>query len=542
MEIQSSDNKGETSTPRLGISNNYSYWERELSNHPDIEYAKYVLDMVKNGAPIGHTGTIKSVISDNWPSAYKFATGVQEYITKHLKRGAIEGPLECISESFVGSPLGAFEKGNPKKLRIIHDLSWPPGGAVNDHIDKDDYSVQYTSVAQAVDICCTMTTPWLAKTDLADAYLHCPIKQVDSDLLGFTWPDETGVSRAYKFKSLVLGCRSSPRFFTDIASALCYIAIQNGAPSTTLSYLDDFLICANSFQECEKGLHVVVSCAKKCGFHIKDSKTVEPNRVLEFLGLIIDTLKREVRISDERLCEIRQELHEWKGRKKCKKRELLSILGKLNFCAQVIKPGHMFTRRLIQLSKVGRSLYSTIYLDSECRKDMAWWCENMRSHNGTCWFPKKFDTNTAEIMFSDAADGAAAAIWGDSWTVQEFEKECEWIRSKHICYKEMYAVVLGIGTFRVRLRGKQVLMNVDNMTVYHCIESGKSTDPDMMSLIRTLYLYTSQNNIDYKVCHVPGVYNGTADSLSRKKWEVFRQYRPTANVNMTRPCRVITDY
>ena len=145
----------------------------------------------------------------------------------------------------------------------------------------------------------------------------------------------------------------------------------------------------------------------------------------------------------------------------------------------------------------------------------------MKSHNGTCWFPKKFDTNTAEIMLSDAADGAAAAVWGDSWTVQEFIGECEWINPKHICYKELYAMVLGVGTFRVRLRGKQLLMNVDNMTVYHCVESGKSTDPDMMSLIRSLYLYTSQNNIQYKVCHVPGVFNGMANSLSRKKWAVF---------------------
>ena len=526
----------------LGISAKSDYWEKQLRSHPDKEFAHEVLSMVKYGAPVGHTGVIESKVCENWPSAYKFREGVQEYIDKHLASGAIEGPLTEISNMFVGSPLGAFEKGCPKKLRVIHDLSWPPGGAVNDNIDKQDYSVQYTSVKKAVDICCKMSSPWLAKTDLADAYLHCPIKDEDSDLLGFTWIGTDGVKSAYKFKSLVLGLRSSPKHFTQIALALCYICVQNGAPVTTIQYLDDFLVCAESQQECQSGLETVVKCAKECGFEIKDKKTVGPSRVLEFLGLTIDTLQRQVRISEEKMVELRTELVEWKNRKKCKKRELLSVLGKLNFASQVVNPGHMFTRRLITLSKVGRSLYSTIFLDKECRKDLSWWCRNLESHNGVGWFPREFDVENAEIMFSDAADGAAAAVYNDSWTIQKFEGEYAWIKDRPICYKEMYAVVLGVGTFRVRLRGKQLLMNVDNMTVYHCIESGKSTDAELMSLIRTLYLYTSQNAIEYKICHVPGVSNEMADSLSRNRLDLFRKYNPSANVNMTRPCRVITDY
>ena len=453
------------STPLIGISRNLDYWRNELACHPDKEFVCEVLNMIEWGAPVGHTGMVKPGIHDNWPSASKFYEGVQEYLNKHIESGAIEGPLQEVSYGFVGSPLGAFEKGCPKKLRVIHDLSWPPGGSVNDHIDKEDYSVQYTSVRNAVEICCKMVTPWLAKTDLADAYLQCPIREQDSDLLGFTWTGADGIRRAFKFKSLVLGLRSSPRNFTQLSLALCYICVQNGAPSTTIQYLDDFLICGESYEECERGLRVVVDCAKKCGFQVKQKKTVGPSRVLEFLGLIIDTVRREIRISSERLHEIRSELAEWKGRKKCKKRELLSILGKLNFCSQVVVPGHMFSCRLIQLSKVGKSLYTTIYLDKECRKDLLWWCVIMETHNGVCWFPKEFNGETAEIMFSDAADGAAAAVWGESWTIQKFEGECEWIKPKPICYKEMYAVVLGVGTFRVRLRGKQLLMNVDNMTV-----------------------------------------------------------------------------
>ena len=94
---------------------------------------------------------------------------------------------------------------------------------MNDHIDKDVFSVQYTSVKTAVEMCSKMVTPWLAKTDLSDAYLQCPIRETDSNILGFTWCNKDGVTEYYVCKSLVLGLRSSPKFFSDIAGALCFI-------------------------------------------------------------------------------------------------------------------------------------------------------------------------------------------------------------------------------------------------------------------------------------------------------------------------------
>ena len=460
--------------PPLGINKCLPYWKNELQFHPDEQFSAHVLQLIEFGVPIGNHKPILPGIYENWPSTEKFREGVQKYINKHIAAGAIEGPLPTLPSDFRGSPLGAFEKGAAKKLRIIHDLSWPPGGSVNDNIDKEDFTVQYTSVHEAVRMCCKMSTPWLAKTDLCDAYLQCPVLEKDRNVLGFTWTNELGVTGAYRCCSLVLGLRSSPSHFSSIAKALCFICINNGAPPTTIQYLDDFLTCANSYEQCSDGLKVVTTCAKAAGFEIKDTKTVGPARVLEFLGIIIDTISRELRISQERLTEIRTELEQWNDKKKCKKRELLSLLGKLNFLSQVIVPGHMFCRRLIDLSKKGKTLYSTLYLDKECRADICWWLRNMRENNGVAWFPKECDATTAEIIFSDAADGAAAAVWRNSWTVQHFSEECSWIKSKHICFKELYAVVLGIGTFKVALQGKQVIMKIDNMTVFTVLSLAKA--------------------------------------------------------------------
>ena len=59
--------------------------------------------------------------------------------------------------------MGAFIKKPTDKLQVIHDLSWPPGTSVNDGIDKNKYSVKYSSVVEAVSICQGMASPGLPK-------------------------------------------------------------------------------------------------------------------------------------------------------------------------------------------------------------------------------------------------------------------------------------------------------------------------------------------------------------------------------------------
>ena len=140
---------------------------------------------------------------------------------------------------FRGSPLGAFTKKGDNKLRVIHDLSWPPGEAVNDSINKYDYSVKYSTVGTAVELAQKYKDVWFTKTDIADAYLACPVRKEDRHLLGFMWSNEEGIEEPYWFSSLPLGLRSSARLFSEYAEALNYICIKNGASFDTTYYLDD---------------------------------------------------------------------------------------------------------------------------------------------------------------------------------------------------------------------------------------------------------------------------------------------------------------
>ena len=286
----------------------------------------------------------------------------------------------------------------------------------------------------------------------------------------------------------------------------------------------------------------MIQCANLCGFETKPSKTVGPCQQIEFLGVLIDSVNKKLSITKDRIKYVCDELDEWLMKSRCKKRELLALLGRLNFCSQVIMYGSLFVRRLIHASKQVNELYHIVILDSECKKDIKWWRKNLQHNCGVSWFPRPFDVNTAVIMYCDAAKGAAAAVVGNSWTVQHFDGEFAWMQDKNIAVKELYAIVLGISTFAVRLRGRQVLMHTDNKAIDDCIEAGKSKDVWLNCLLRSLYYYSSLYQIEYRSCHVPGISNVLADSLSRDKQDVFRFALPGADHRMTRPCRFTIDF
>ena len=137
------------------------------------------------------------------------------------------------------------------------------------------------------------------------------------------------------YNSLSLGLHSAPYYFSEIAGALNFICVSNGVEGHLINILDDFLILSSSEECCACSLDVVI--AAKCGFSVKPSKTKDPCRKLEVLGIVIDVVRRCLQITDERLTYVRSEMMNWKGLSKCTKRELLYLLGTLNFCSQVIK-------------------------------------------------------------------------------------------------------------------------------------------------------------------------------------------------------------
>ena len=116
--------------------------------------------------------------------------------------------------------------------------------------------------------------------------------------------------------------------------------------SYLIHYLDDFLTmgAANS-DECENNLKISVSLCQELGLPLKWQKLEGPAVELVFLSILLDTRRMELRLPPEKLSELKVLIVKWLGRKKGKKRELLSLIGKLNFtCSKDHQAGsHLLT-------------------------------------------------------------------------------------------------------------------------------------------------------------------------------------------------------
>ena len=108
------------------------------------------------------------------------------------------------------------------------------------------------------------------------------------------------------------------------------------------------------------------------GVPLATEKTVGPSQCLTFLGIEIDATTQSIRLPLDKFEEISSLLRRWVDRKKCTKRELLSLIGSLSFACKCVKPGRMFLRRLITLSTQVTSLNHNISLNLEARADIQW--------------------------------------------------------------------------------------------------------------------------------------------------------------------------
>lgn len=68
------------------------------------------------------------------------------------------------------------------------------------------------------------------------------------------------------------------------------------------------------------------------------------------------------------------------------KKELLSLLGHLNFEMQIVPQGRSFISRLIDLSKTVDRLLDPIKLDSGCKSELQFWFLLIEGWNGISFF------------------------------------------------------------------------------------------------------------------------------------------------------------
>lgn len=407
-------------------------------------------------------------------------------------------------------------------------LSYPPGSSVNDGITNADFPLRYSTVYDAIDSIMRLGRgAQMAKIDIKSAFRLCPVHPADHHLLGMKWKGQFYFDRVLPF-----GLRSAPFIFNCLADALEWIAIQRGVRPVH-HYLDDFFLAgAPDSDQCARHLHTLTSLCATLGVPLADDKKVGPTTCLEYLGILLDSAALEARLPQDKLKDIHDALYTWSNRSSCSKRDLLSLIGTLSFAAKVVPAGRTFLRRMIDLSTSVSSLEEVIPLSQPFRLDLEWWHKFATPWNGRSFFLLPGWVPAPDLhLFTDSSGtiGFGAYCQGEwfngRWTQAQLQRSIQW--------KELYPIVLSAAVWGHRWSTLRIRLLCDNQAVAHCLVSGTSHCPHLMSLIRSLFLVAAKYNFHVTAQHLPGRHNIIADSLSRFRMQVFRTHAPQASLHPT---------
>ena len=318
-----------------------------LSDYDD----KDVVEWMHYGWPLGRLPTLQDprITNKNHKGAVDHPEALQTYIRKEKSHGAVMVPYEKIPfQNKIGiSLLSTRPKKDSEERRILLDLSFPIGNSVNDGIQKDAYMGwpakltfpkvdDFTFRIYSLGLGCMMF-----KIDLSRYFRQLPLDPGDYSLIGYI------INRQIYFdKVLPMGMRSAPYIAQRVTNAIAHI--HSRVKFFLLNYVDDF-VGAELRDRIWEAYEALARLLEELGVDTSAEKPVPPTTRLEFLGITFHSEKFTMEKSDTKMQEIKQELHTWLYRRTTNRKDLESLIGKLQFMAKCIKAGRVFLSRLINM-------------------------------------------------------------------------------------------------------------------------------------------------------------------------------------------------
>ena len=505
--------------------------ELELAAHPDRPFVSDLLSLLMEGARIGYSGPRTSRVSPNLISAAQQPELVSSTLQKEIALGRVVGPYpDAPLPDFHCHPVGVVPKKHSSEWHTIYHLSYPQGHSINDYIPKESFSLTYVRVDDAIHILKTVGKgAFMAKT-----IRLIPIHPEDWSLLGIYWQ-----SQYYVDMYLPFGLRSAPFLFNQLSDGIEWILKHSYGLKHVIHILDDFFIAEHSKLACLTSFSTLLQVFMSLKAPTVASKTIGPSQQIEFMGIVLDSLRMEARLPQDKLIRIKDLLGSFQKRRSVRLIELQSLIGTLQFACKVVVPGRTFLQRAIDLTRGVPNRFHHVRLNREFFQDLAMWRVFISKWNGRSFFLESSTTPAPDLeLFTGAAStlgfgGFFRGKWFQSRWPPHMCLDKDWGIS--VKWQELFPIVVACAIWHPFFKGKRLQFWCDNESVVTIINSGHTKAPRIMDLVRFLVLISMKHNFLVRARHVPGVSNEIADALSRFQMQRFWALAPAADQS---PCTI----
>ena len=211
------------------------------------------------------------------------------------------------------------------------------------------------------------------------------------------------------------------------------------------------------------------------------SKTIGPSQTLEFMGIVLDSVRMEACLPDDKLARARDLLFSFKSCRSARLVELQSLIGTLQFACKAVVPGRTFLQRIINLTRGVPSRFHHVRLNREFSRDISMWKVFLDQWNGRSFFLDSALTPSPDLeLFTDAAGSIG---FGGYFRGKRFQGR--WPACMH----------LACALWHPEFSGKRLQFWCDNESVVAIINQGHSKAPRIMDLVRFLVLILHEEQL-----------------------------------------------
>ena len=482
---------------------NPDLWQELLEGYWD----KQLPFLIRYGFPLDfdrHSKLGKN--TKNHASALAYPKDIEAYLAEEIQHGAIHGPFkDSPLDNLHTSPFMTREKPGAPHRRVIIDLSFPHGEAVNSNISKDHYlGTDFILTLPSIDLITDKVRKLgkgslLYKIDISRAFRHVKIDPRDYFLLGLRHQDY------FLDTCLPFGFRHGSGIFQRLSDAIRFIMRSKGYD--VINYIDD-VIGFGTVSTAKASFDTLQDLLQKLGFQISLKKLVEPTTKVTCLGVDVDTKTFTISLPDEKLTNIITMCKKWSGKSQCTKKELQSLLGCLLYISKCVKTSRTFLNRMLDTLRAhfGKE---NIALDINFHRDLNWFQKFLSKFNGTAFFVHRPVQATIEL---DACLQGLGAVYMNQVYAIHIPQYC---KNFSIVHLEMLNILVAVRVWGKNWKNQRILIKCDNQAVVSVLNSGRTQDLTLAAIARNILMDISENDIDLQVVHILGIHNKIADLLSR---------------------------
>ena len=348
---------------------------------------------------------------------------------------------------------------------------------------------------------------WFTTLDLKDAYFHVAIFPAHRKFLRFGFE-----GKVYQYTVLPFGMSLSPRVFVKCTQVALAPLRSKGIRIAT--FLDDWLLMADSKQQVEHHTRLVMAHLTALGFTINMEKSaLVPTQRATFIGVELDSTTLTARMSAERVSLFHSIMTLFQLGASVTYRQCMQMAGLMASALSLIRLGrfHMrpFQRWVISLGIPSSHRSRRVIVTPACVTALLpWRTEHFLTQGVNIGLVVTWRVVTTDASLS----GWGATFEGHStrglWTGA--------LTTAHINYLELMAVFLALRHFLPLLRQCHILVKTDNITTkYYINKQGGLHSRKLDTLAREITLWCEAHLASVRAEHIPGLSNSGADLMSR---------------------------